>query len=137
MARLRLAALFVLSVVLASCGGSEPEPSGAVFVFRLHGFPESQEFRARTQSPTVIAQARQQLQRPVAERRLFPIGPISSGNGGYNLAWRWHYTDFTLVEVAIELCDGTPALVEQDLPYWLNTVKSFCPWAGYVHAEIQ
>lgn len=136
MIRLRLAALFVVSVLLVSCGGGEPEPQSAVFVFRLRGFPESQEFRARTQSPTVIAQARQQLQRPVAERRLFPVGPISSGNGGYNLAWKWHYTDFTLAEVAIELCDGTPALVEQDLEYWLNTVKSFCPWTAYVYAEM-
>ena len=63
------------------------------------------------------------------------MGPM--GKSRRSATGRWHYTDFTLVEVAIELCDGTPALVEQDLPYWLNTVKSFCPWAGYVHAKIQ
>ena len=27
-------------------------------------------------------------------------------------------------------------MVEADLSYWLNTVRSFCPWGGYVHAEV-
>ena len=62
---------------------------------------------------------------------------FKAGNGGSNLAWRWHFADFTLVEAAIELCDGTPTLVEENLEYWLNTVGSFCPWAPYVYAEVK
>jgi hypothetical protein len=125
------------AALLASCGGGDEQPAATVFVFRLHGFHASQEFRARTTSASVIAQARQQLQLPVAERRLFPIGSIKAGDGGYNRSWRWHFTDFALAEMAIELCDGTPVLLEEDLTYWLNTVKSFCPWSGYVHAELE
>ena len=132
----RHALLAIAAALLTACGGGDPQPSGTVFVFRLHGFPASQEFRARTDSAAVIAQARQQLRLPVAERRLFPIGAIASGNGGHNLAWRWHFREFALAEMAIELCDGTPDLVEDDLSYWLHTVKSFCPWAAYVHAEL-
>jgi hypothetical protein len=134
----RILAAFVVSVLLAACGGEdEKASSGVVFVFRLHGFPASQEFRARTESADVIAAARQQLKLPVEERRMFAIGPIEAGNGGYNLDWRWHFRDFALAEMAIELCDGTPELLEQDLGYWLNTVKTFCPWASYVHAELE
>jgi hypothetical protein len=135
---LRVFAASCVAALLASCGGGdgESERAGKVFVFRLQGLRDTQEFRARTQSAAVITQARQQLQLPVAERRLFPIGPIKEGNGGYNLAWKWHFTDFELAEVTIELCDGTPKLLEEDLAYWLDTVKSFCPWKAYVHAEL-
>ena len=126
------------AALLASCGGSdEGKSSDVVFVFRLHGSPASQEFRAKTKSPEVIAQARAQLKLPVSERRMFANGALGPGNGGYNLTWNWHYTDFALAEMTIELCDGTPALVEEELDYWLNTVKSFCPWSSYVHAEAE
>lgn len=35
-----------------------------------------------------------------------------------------------MAEVTIELCDGTPSLVEADLDYWLNAVGRFCPWSA-------
>jgi hypothetical protein len=137
--RFRKLAVLIAAALLTACGGGDDDkkPSEVVFAFRLHGFPATQEFRAKTSSPEVIAQARAQLKLPEAERNLFAIGPIAAGNGGYNLAWQWHYSDFALAELAIELCDGTPTLVEDDLEYWLTTVKSFCPWASYVHAEIK
>jgi hypothetical protein len=136
---LRVSALALIAALISSScgGGGDGSSTEKTFVFRLHGFPASQEFVAKTKSPQAIAQARQQLQLPAAERRLFPIGAITSGNGGYNHAWRWHYADFALAENSIELCDGTPAMLEEDLEYWLGTVKSYCPWAAYVHAEIQ
>mgnify|MGYP006137750171 CR=1 FL=1 len=130
----RLLPALALPLVVAACGGGD-EPESTTFVFRLHGHPETQEFRATTDSPEVIAAARAQLALPVEERRLFPNGPIAAGSGGVNAPWSWHYENFELAEMTIELCDGWPGLVESDLPYWLNTVKTFCPWSGYVHAE--
>lgn len=124
-------------VLLASCGGGSDDQDRVTFAFRLHGQPPSEEFRARTSSPEVIALARSQLRLPESERRLFANGRIASGNGGHNLAWSWHFRDFELAEFAIELCDGTPSMVEADLDYWLNTVKSFCPWSSYVYAEVR
>jgi hypothetical protein len=35
-----------------------------------------------------------------------------------------------MAEMTIELCDGTPSLVEADLDYWLDTVQRFCPWGA-------
>ena len=81
--------------------------------------------------------ARAQLRLAQDQRFLFPAGPIAAGNGGVNLSWGWHYTRADLAEMSIELCDGRPSLVQADLNYWLGTVKSFCPWGAYVHAELK
>ncbi len=124
------------SACLVSCGGGSDSPSPVTFAFRLHGLPASEEFRATTSSPAVIARARSQLQLPQSERQLFAIGRISPGNGGHNLRWSWHFSGLDLVESAIELCDGRPSMVEANLDYWLNTVGSFCPWTSFVHAEV-
>lgn len=133
--RLLLAA--IACALLASCGGNDPPQEVATFVFRLRGLPPSEEFRVSTSSPQVITQARAQLGLPVSERGSFANGPIRAGNGGHNLAWSWHFADLALVDAAIELCDGRPSMVQADLDYWLNTVKSFCPWDSYVHAELR
>lgn len=135
--------LFALFLALLSCGGGErpahpsPAPSTVTFVFRCHGLPTSEEFRYTTPSQDFIAKARAQLLLPEAQRHLFPSGSIAAGNGGFNHPWSWHFVDATLVETATELCDGRPSFVEADLNYWLNTVKCFCPWGGYVYMEAQ
>jgi hypothetical protein len=131
------AAALLSAMVVTACGGGGDEPPDAVtFAFRMHGRDASQEFRFTTSSAAFITKARQQLSLPVGERKLFPSGPIAAGNGGVNLHWGWHFSGLDLAEAAIELCDGNPLLVQADLPYWLNTVKAFCPWGGYVHAEV-
>ena len=123
----------------ADSGSAPPvEPRPVVFVFRLRSQPDTEEFRISSRSTAFISTARAQLLLPEAQRFLFASGPIQAGNGGYNNAWSWSYTaDVAFAELAIEICDGTPSMVEADLSYWLNTVKAFCPWSSYVHAEIQ
>jgi parvulin-like peptidyl-prolyl isomerase len=108
----------------------------STLVFRIRGTPPSEEFRYVTSSPELIARAREQLRLPEAQRFLFASGGIAAGHGGHNQPWRWHFTDLALVEVAIELCDGRPTLVEADLDYWLSTVRRFCPWGSYVYAVL-
>ncbi|MEJ6022303.1 BP74-related protein [Ramlibacter sp. PS4R-6] len=136
----RLAAL-ALFACLASCGGGggdapPAQPQSVTFAFRLRGLPASEEFRIATASPAFIAQVREQLRLPEAQRQLFVAGAIRAGGAGHNLAWSWHFADASLVQAAIELCDGRPSMVEANLPYWLDTVKSFCPWSSYAYAEI-
>ena len=134
--------LLALACVLASCGGgggdagAPADPQAVTFAFRMQGAGPEQEFRYSTTSEAFIAKARAQLSLPVAGRRQFPAGPIAAGSNGVNLNWNWHFSDLSFAEASIALCDGTPAMVEADLPYWLNTVKQFCPWGGYVHAEV-
>lgn len=132
----RVVILLVLAISGLGCGGSDPQKEAPVFEFRLHGMDNAESFRIKIHSSETITAARAQLSLPEEERRLFPIGGISPGNGGVNLQWSWHLSDVRLTEVSIELCDGTPSLVEADLYYWTNTVTHFCPWQAYVYAEI-
>lgn len=127
----------VAALVTACGGGGDSSPAATTFVFRLHGMPATEEFRFSTASPQLIARARAQLSLPGAERKLIAAGSIAAGDGGHNAGWSWHFTNLSLDDAAIELCDGKPSMVEADLDYWLNTVKGFCPWASYVHAELR
>jgi hypothetical protein len=35
-----------------------------------------------------------------------------------------------LADVTIELCDGLPSHIDDDLGYWVRTVKRYCPWGA-------
>jgi hypothetical protein len=35
-----------------------------------------------------------------------------------------------MAEVTIELCDGRPSDLENNLVYWMDTVGRFCPWSA-------
>lgn len=61
-------------------------------------------------------------------------GLLESGDGGFNDPWSWHMVPASVEtpDVAVEVCDGTPGFVEQDLDYWLNTVERYCPWSAVV-----
>lgn len=37
-------------------------------------------------------------------------------------------------DFAIELCDGTPQYVNENLAEWMSTVVEYCPWAGQVQS---
>lgn len=66
-------------------------------------------------------------------------GSLAQGDGGYNQPWSWHLVPGTIEapDMAIELCDGRPSMVEADLEYWLDTVERFCPWGARVMARIE
>jgi hypothetical protein len=66
-------------------------------------------------------------------------GELAPGDGGYNQPWSWHMVPSTVhtADMAIELCDGRPSLIEEDLDYWLDTVGQFCPWGAKVVERIR
>lgn|GEM_PF-1522241 len=57
-----------------------------------------------------------------------PNGELVAGDGGINAPHEWHVINVELVDVTIELCDATAAMVDDNLDYWLDTVGRFCPW---------
>lgn len=65
-----------------------------------------------------------------------PSGRIVRGTVSYNSPWSWHIDseDIHMAEITIELCDGTPSQVEENLDYWVDTVKRFCPWTARITA---
>jgi len=130
----------ICAVCLTACDGSDDmAPEHLTFHFRMQGDATGvQDFRATTSDPAVIADVRAQLALPVEERTLFIIGGIDRGNGGHNLDWNWHFLadQWSLAELAIELCDGNAVLVSQAVDYWVDTVGQFCPWGARVSAEV-
>lgn len=64
-------------------------------------------------------------------------GALEPGDGGFNAPWSWHMTPASVEvpDMAIEVCDGRPSMVEADLDYWLDTVDRFCPWGAVVTAR--
>lgn len=126
--RKRRGAWFMAAVVVfAACddatgpaGGArfEVEVAGERFVLHVEGASQIADLEARMTSG----------QEGVIN------GEIESGDGGFNAPWSWHMVPSTVhtADMAIELCDGRPSLVEDDLPYWLGTVKRYCPWGAKV-----
>jgi hypothetical protein len=53
----------------------------------------------------------------------------------YDSQWSWHLDPASIRmltnEVAIELCDGTPSMVEGDLDYWMS-IEQYCPWSAQI-----
>ena len=116
---------------IAACGSDvesmRPLPAQE-FVIEVEG----ERFRVRTTSPTTASALD-------ARRHSGTVGVVSGrlarGDGGFNGPWSWHLDPAAIEvpDVAIELCDGRPSMVQTDLDYWVETVGAFCPWAARVY----
>lgn len=101
--------------------------------------PASENFKIMATNLNLIAQADSQLNLPFAQRNKIVIGSLAMGNGGFNDPWHWHIPmdKWELGDGAIEVCDGRASDLENDLNYWVNTVKSYCPWGSVVLKKCQ
>jgi hypothetical protein len=118
-------------------GGSDTPPVTRRFVFGMkYDATGEYDVIAATSDPQIINTARQELTRPIAERRMIN-GAIARGNNN-NLGWSWHFVpnQWAHADMSIELCDGTPAHVEADLNYWVDVVGRYCPWSSYTKQEL-
>jgi hypothetical protein len=99
-------------------------------------------FIASTSNQVVIDTVLANIARPLNQRN-FINGPIDYGNGGHNhnaSHWfLWHFipNQWSLVELAIEVCDGCPYTdVDTDTAYWVGNIGQFCPWSGRPVREV-
>lgn len=129
----RLVAAAALCMTIGCDGGpTSPSPSelrgGVLLTFRVVGEP----FKVWITNPTTIDRALALQQG--SSRASIPIGPLQrdAGRGAHNAPYAWHLDPETtqLVDAAIEVCDGTPTLVERNLDYFVNVVRAYCPWAA-------
>lgn len=126
------ATLVATAALLSGCGDSATGPEGApVFVVQV----VDESFRVRITDADRVAQARRILQGE--EPQKIVMGRLMRGNGGFNTGYSWQLDPASIqfVEAAIELCDGKPSFVERELDYWIDTVKSYCPWASRITGE--
>jgi len=70
---------------------------------------------------------------------MHPIGVIDLGDGGFNAPWGWHYKPETvaMTDFSTEVCDAEPHFVQENLNYWVTTVKYYCPWGAKVISASQ
>jgi hypothetical protein len=63
-------------------------------------------------------------------------GDVVRGDGGFNQPYSWHLepTSVRMADISIEVCDGRPSYVQENLDEWLDTVGNYCPWASKVVA---
>lgn len=67
------------------------------------------------------------------------FGDLLPGDGGFNAPYDWHLDPATVevVDLSIELCDGTPSFVQEELDYWLESVTRYCPWGPTVVRRVE
>jgi len=124
----RAAALGAVIVFGAPACNEDPiEPDPVTFIVQVSG----ETFRIRTRDPQTIAALEQRRLRGVQG---VISGDLVAGDGGFNQPWSWHMDPATVEvpDLAIELCDGRPSMVEEDMEYWIGTVGRFCPWGASV-----
>lgn len=120
-------------MILAAACSTPTEPDTA-FVAQFDIEVSTEIFTVRV---ATMAQAEGLRARLRSGNRGVVTGRLLAGDGGFNSAWGWHLDPQTVEapDLAIELCDGRPSMVEADKSYWFGSVKQFCPWGAKVVRE--
>jgi len=127
-----LAVSAALALLTGGCEDAAAPAESAAFVVEVSG----EEFVVRVEGAQQVAALEARLESGV-EGVL--SGELVAGDGGYNEPWSWHLepTSVHVPDLAIEVCDGRPSMVEADLDYWLETVGQFCPWGARVVERVE
>jgi hypothetical protein len=101
---------------------------GALATFEVEG----ERFKVWTTNPQTIEDLHE-LQQGTSTASI-PNGRILLGPGRarHNAPYHWHLDpqDIAMAEVAIELCDGLPSYVEENVDEFVERVRRYCPWAA-------
>jgi hypothetical protein len=92
-------------------------------------------------NPDDIAHARDLISRgPDAAGAPIVVASIAAGADGINLdylapdkrAWDWHVTGFSnFADSTVEILDGWPGFVQQDVPGWIHNTNGFVGFWDY------
>lgn len=101
---------------------------GILATFAVNG----EQFRVWVTNETTIQQIRD-LQAGESMANI-PNGVIrrGPGPGNYNAPYNWHLDpqEIEMAEMTIELCDGAPSYVEENIAEFVDTVGRYCPWSA-------
>jgi hypothetical protein len=101
---------------------------GVLATFEVGG----ERFRTWTTNPQTI-QDLYELQQGTSTANI-PNGRILRGAGRarHNAPYHWHLDpqDIAMAEATIELCDGLPSYVEENVDDYVENVGRYCPWAA-------
>ncbi len=62
-------------------------------------------------------------------RATIPNGKLIKGSVPYNKPWNWHIDpqNVVMTQLSIELYNGLPSNIEQDLDYWVYWIQRYAP----------
>lgn len=133
-------------VLLSACKKDDDEgagnctveiPAGTRFFEFQHDDEDS--YYAWTNKQEVINQVEAQLSLPFNERNQHINGKIAriEGDCQLNNDWSWYFTadDWVMADLSIELCDGNPNYVEENLDEYIR-IGGYCPWGAKVLREV-
>lgn len=128
----------LLLLILISCSTDSGDEGDRYYEFTHQDEEIDYIFTVKTSDPEVIDRVEEQLKMPFEQRNLHINGTIARGSKDYNPNWSWHFVpnEWDLVEISVEVCDGRPRMVEEDLDYWVGQVGYFCPWSARVLREV-
>ena len=107
----------------------EPElPGGVLATFQVSG----ETFRVWATSQEAVDQL---LALEAGESQAnIPNGPLVSGPGRaeHNDPWSWHLDpeEIEMAEMTVEVCDGRPSYVEDNVDEFVDNVGRYCPWSA-------
>ncbi len=107
--------------------------------FRILSTDDNNYFLVRTSNEQLLNEIDNQLLLPINQRNLHINGKISERNNNYNSNWSWNFIDdeWSLTPISIELCDASPIFIENNLDYFIETLKGiYCPWNSKVDREM-
>jgi hypothetical protein len=134
---MRVIAIVLLAATAAShgCGGptSPSDPGGSLSGGVLATFAVgADQFKVWVTNPAAVARLTA-LHRGEPGGRI-PNGRLRRGPGraSHNAPYSWHLdpVDIEIVELAIELCDGSPSYVESNVPEYADRILRYCPWGA-------
>jgi len=106
----------------------DPLTGGVLATFDVTG----QEFKVWVTNEQAIA-ALFALQAGTSSANI-PNGLVQTGpgQGSHNEPYSWHMDpeNIEMVDLTIELCDGSPDYIEENLEDWMATVERYCPWGA-------
>jgi hypothetical protein len=122
---------FALDVDNEPPSGSPPGPDldgGVLATFDVNG----EIFQVWVTNPQTVQQI---LDLAAGESAAnIPNGRILRGPGAadHNLPWSWHLDpeEIEMAEMTMELCDGRPSYVEEQLDEFVDTIGRYCPWSA-------
>ncbi|NRB51262.1 MAG: hypothetical protein HRU41_26560 [Saprospiraceae bacterium] len=96
-------------------------------------------FYAWTNKADIIAAVEAQLSLPLEQRSQHINGKIAriEGDCSLNQEWSWYFLadEWLLADASIEVCDGNPQYVEENLDDYL-AIERYCPWGSVVVKEV-
>ena len=128
-------------------GYAGTQPSTVLFLVAEPGKTDGDSYVLPLDDPLAIADARTLIASgPGPGLGPIVVARIAAGADGVNRdhrapgkpEWSWHVTTFLeFADATIEICDGSPTLVEEDVAAWLaNTDSTVCFWSYTVVEEL-